>query len=437
MWTLTDLFRKLYSITLTLGIPFLFLRLLWRSRKNSAYRVRLLERLGIFGPRHPAPQGIWLHAVSVGESLAAIALIRALKHEFGGIPITVTTTTPQGSARIREILGDLVFHVYFPFDLPWTHALFLSRIQPKLCIIMETELWPNCLHTLKKRNIPIIIVNARLSERSMKGYRRIQNTTKSMMSCISLVAAQSLQDGERFLSLGLPKEKLEVVGNIKYDMQIAEDIEEKANALRSQWGLHRPVFIAASTHRGEEIQVLQALKELKKKYPDLLLILAPRHIDRTNEIQKLIHEFCSDSSVSHSMQSIQLSKRSEANFDHRTEILLVDTMGEMQLHYKASDVAFVGGSFVPHGGHNMLEPAALGIPCVVGPHIHNFVDIAQQLKQAGGLYQAMDQDNFVKVLDNWLSSKEDRMLAGKKALEVVNRNRGTVDKLVRSVQQYL
>jgi 3-deoxy-D-manno-octulosonic-acid transferase len=419
------LFRKLYNVVLTIAVPLLFLRLFWRSRKNPDYRERWLERLGLFNPPEKK-DGIWLHAVSAGEAIASVPLIRALIKQFPNLPITVTTTTPTGSARVKQMLGEQVFHVYFPFDLSFAIRNFLSRIKPKICILMETELWPNCILNLNQLKIPVVIANARLSPRSVKGYGRILSVTREMLKSVDMVAAQSKMDGDRFLSLGLPSKNLQITGNIKFDMMEPPQVEEKAQNLRMQWGIKRPVWIAASTHGGEEEEVLKAFLKIREKLPEAFLILVPRHTERKDAIQDLIKQ--------HSLSFINRSSGEVATSS--TSILLGDTMGEMPVFYRAADVAFVGGSFVPVGGHNTLEPASAEIPVVVGPHVHNFVDITNYLSAAGGLLQVQNSDGLAQTVLYWLSHEEERKKAGKKAKQVVLDNRGAVNKIVQICTRY-
>lgn len=422
----TNLFRWLYSITLTICLPLIFLRLLWRSRKNPQYRERWLERLGIFTPTKEKG-GVWLHAVSLGESLAAIPLIRAFKKQFPHIPLTITTTTPSGSERIQQMLGDEVFHVYFPYDLPWALNAFLKRIQPKLCLIMETELWPNNLWQLKKQGIPTIIINGRLSPRSIQGYQKIARITREMMDCLTLVAAQSKMDGERFVSLGLDPSRLRVTGNVKFDITAPEGLEVKALELRQQWGRDRLVFIAASTHAGEEEIILNAFLKARETLPDLFLIMVPRHPERRESVINLIKQY-----------SLNMVLRSQAEIcTTNTDLLLVDTMGEMPLFYATADVAFVGGSFVPVGGHNTLEPAFASIPVIVGPHVHNFIDITDYLTKAGALKQVQDNEALINTLLHWLTSEDSRRAAGQQGKRVVEENRGAVAKVMALITETL
>lgn len=429
-----NLFRWGYSILLTLCLPVLFLRLLWRGRKNNLYYKRWAERLGVFTIPQNKQRGLWLHSVSVGESLAAIPLIKAFQKQYPEIPITVTCTTPNGSATIQKMLGDSVFHVYFPFDLPWAFSLFLKRLQPKICLIMETELWPNCLEQLKKREIPTLIINGRLSSKSMQGYQKILSVTMQMMNCITEVAAQSQMDGERFIRLGLSPQKLKVTGNIKFDLSVPEGITEKARQLKQQWQSNqqskqknRLVLIAGSTHAGEEEIILETFKDIRKKYPELFLILVPRHTERKESILNVIKQY-----------NLSVTLRSQSDLmSLETDLLLVDTMGEMALFYACSDIAFVGGSFAAIGGHNTLEPAFASVPVIVGPHVHNFVEITDLLLKAGALKQVHNKEAFAEVLMEWLNNQEERHKAGMAGRKVVDENRGAISKVLTLISHYL
>lgn len=418
-----------YTFLLTLSLPLLFLRMYLRGRKNPLYRERWAERLSIF-KAPPKKNGIWLHAVSAGEAIAAAPLVRALKKAFPEVLITMTTFTPNGSARVQQLLGKEVFHVYFPFDLPLLWQIFLKKLQPKLCLLMETELWPNCLSALKKHQIPAMIVNARLSPRSVIGYQKLQKfgkITSYMMSCLHSVAAQSALDGDRFLQLGLSPDRLQVLGNIKFDMPSFQDLAKEAAALRQTWDNTRPVWIAASTHAGEETVALKAFLLLRQHFPKLLLILAPRHTERREEVIAILKQH----NLSFAVRTHQDPVNSE------TAVLLVDTMGEMPLFYRTADVAFVGGSFVPVGGHNTLEPAHAAIPVAVGPHVHNFVEITKLLSEADALIQVQDANALSQTLAQWFSDEQLRKTAGQRGFEVVEGNRGAVQKTIALIKPLL
>jgi 3-deoxy-D-manno-octulosonic-acid transferase len=421
----TSLIRCLYGIAFTIILPFVFLRLLWLSRKNRDYRHRWLERVGLFTPP-PRLGGLWLHAVSVGESIAAIPIIKQFQKRFPNVPITVTTTTPTGSKQIQTQLGNSVFHVYFPYDIAWAVKNFLKRCMPAVAMIMETELWPSCLSVCQQQKLPVVLANARLSDLSIVGYQRLGSITTDMLHSLTMVAAQSEMDGERFVSLGLPSDRMSVTGNVKYDIALSDDIEQKAQAVRNVWGLSRPVVIAASTHAGEEELVLEAFSKIRMSYPECLLMLVPRHRERFQKVADVIQA-----------KGFSMVSRSSGAFPRPdTQVYLGDTMGELPLLYAASDIAFVGGSFAEVGGHNTLEPAAVGVPSIVGPHVHNFVEITQKLKAAGALLQVNDSQSLASAVLDWLKQPSKRIEAGAQGRKVVVQNRGAVNKLLDLVVKY-
>jgi len=417
----------IYSIIFTICLPFLFLRLWYRSRKNPEYRHHWLQRLGIFQvPPSLNKHGLWIHAVSVGESIAAVPLIQAFQQQFPHLSVTVTTTTPTGKAEIKRRFGDTVFHVYFPYDLPLAFATFLKKIQPKLCVLMETELWINALRSMKQYQIPCIVVNGRLSQKSMQGYKKIAMITRDMFHNIQHVVAQSEEDGRRFVDLGLDKNRLTIGGNVKFDCKLLEVVEDELSGLQIQWGRERPVIVAASTHAGEEIEILGAYSELKKEFKDLLLILVPRHPDRFNSVANEIKK-----------RNFNFVRRSQATVcDPRTEIFLGDSMGELALFYQAAHIAFVGGSLVPVGGHNTLEPASVGLPIIVGPYTYNFNEITKLMLEAGGLKQVPDKNALLFCLQKWLREPDIAKHIGACGKKVVLENKGAVDKIFTHIKSY-
>jgi 3-deoxy-D-manno-octulosonic-acid transferase len=418
--------RHLYTILLTLSIPVVLLRLLWKSRKIPGYRHRILERFGFFSP--PSKKGgLWLHAVSVGESVAAIPIIREFQRNFPEQSITITTTTPTGSERVRAIFGNQVFHVYSPYDLPICIKLFLKRIRPEICVIMETELWPNLLEACGKQKIPVVIANGCLSLKSFEGYKRIKSVTQAMLENITWVAAQSKLDAERFLALGLESKRVVVAGNVKFDIPISENSVEAGHALRQKIGKTRPVWVAASTHPGEEEEVLTAFRQVQKSFQDVLLILVPRHPNRFQTVLTLLQKRAFS----------VVTRSSDLPVEAKTEVFLGDTMGELGLFYAASDIAFVGGSFTPIGGHNILEAAALAVPVIVGPHIQNIVDTCDLLSSAGALVKVSSTKELGKALLDWFSHGEKRRQAGYMGKKVIEQNRGAVEKIFSLIKKIL
>jgi len=418
--------RFSYTLLYYLLLPLVFARLLWRSKKAPLYRKRWAERLGFF--KAPAQtSGLWLHSVSVGETIAAAPLIKQIQHTYPDLPITITTMTPTGSERVKALFGDKVFHVYVPYDTPAAVRRFLKKVQPKLALIMETELWPNLIDQCARQQIPVLIANARLSERSAKGYGRFTKLTHPMLRQVSCIAAQAEADGQRFIELGLAAEKLQVTGSVKFDIQVVDELLEAAQKLKSEWGEQRPVWVAASTHDGEDEPVLQAFKQVLEHCPQALLVLVPRHPERFSEVANLCrhHDF-------------NISLRSQQQpVTAKTQILLGDTMGELMLFFAAADVAFVGGSLVATGGHNFLEPAALEVPVIAGPHVFNFTEISQLLVDAGGMCQIDGAVPLAAKVQQLLMQPEARQAMGKAALAVVQSNGGAQQRVFEMIKGFL
>ncbi len=418
--------ESLYTALLYLIQPFVWLRLLLRSRKAPAYRKRWAERYG-FCRGKVAPDGIMLHSVSVGETLAAIPLVRALRHRYPTMPITVTTMTPTGSERVQSAFGKNVHHVYLPYDLPCAMNRFLDTVRPKLVIVMETELWPNMITALHNRKIPLVIANARLSERSAKGYKKLGNFTRRLMSKITLIAAQNEEDAGRFLELGLKRSQLTVTGSLKFDISVTPELAARAITLRRQWAPRRKVWIATSTHDGEESIILDAHRQLLAKFPDLLLILVPRHPERFKDAKDLVQK-----------NGFSYTLRSSGEIPSgSTQVVIGDSMGELMLLYGIADLAFVGGSLVERGGHNPLEPAAHAIPVLMGPHIFNFKDICARLQQADGMITVSDAGSLVNEITTLLTDEDYRLYYGRHAVEVLHQNQGALQRLLQLLQPYL
>jgi len=400
-------------------MPFVFLKLLWRGFKASEYRPRRLERFGIF----KAPKlnrTIWVHAVSVGEVLAAEPVIREIQKRYPERDIVITSMTPTSSEQIRKRFGDQVFHVYAPYDLPLIVNAFLRRVRPEFLIIMETELWPNMIHLASKRHCPVVIANARLSERSARGYRRLKPAVGWMLNELSLVLCQYKNDAERFDSLDIAKDKIHVTGSVKYDVDIDDSHEIKGKKLASQLNPQQPVWIAASTHEGEDEKILSVHKRLREHFSDAVLILVPRHPERFDSAFQQA-----------ALVGFQAYRRTLAvSMPADSEVFVVDTMGELLAFYAASDIAFIGGSLVEVGGHNPIEPGALGLPILAGAHMFNFEAISQQLVSAGGMDIVQDEDELLQALIQLISNPEDAKRKGQKALAEVEASKGAVIRVV-------
>jgi len=410
--------RLFYTLLFYLAIPLILARLAWRGRHEPAYRQRWLERLGFYGASAQAQSVIWFHAVSVGEAEAAFPLIRAMARRFPKHPILVTTTTPTGSGRVRAVLGESVAHVYLPYDLPCAVARFLARFRPALAVIMETEIWPNLYHACAAQGIPLAIVNARLSERSAKGYARLGRFTRDTLAKVSLVAAQTQPDAERFVGLGADQTAVAVTGNIKYDWELPSDYFRQAGDLRSTIFGPRPVWIAASTHEGEEEWVLQAFSKLRADFPGLLLVVVPRHPPRFDKVASL--------GLS---KGFTQARRSLGQSAEGADVYLLDTLGELRLFYAAADIAFVGGSLVPVGGHNVLEPAMAGVPVLFGPHMFNFTEASRRLLEAGGALQVADGAELAQRVGELLRDPEWAKEMGAKGRAFVEAGRGALGRV--------
>lgn len=419
--------RHLYTLLLHLALPLIALRLALRARKASAYARRIRERFS-FGLPPMQTGGIWVHAVSVGESIAAAPMIRALQARHPELPITVTCMTPTGSERIQALFGDSVQHCYLPYDLPWAAARFLNRVKPRLAVVMETELWPNHIHQCAKRGIPVAVANARLSERSARGYARFGKLTAPMLAELSLIAVQTQAEAQRFLALGARPECVDVTGSIKYDLKIDAELPQRAAELRRQWQTEqRPVWIAASTHAGEDEIILAAHRQLLKTRTDALLILVPRHPERF----EAVHELCLN-------QGLTTRRRSTGqDVQAGDQVLLGDTMGELLFLYALADIAFVGGSLVANGGHNLLEPAALGKPVLSGPHLFNFLEIATQLREAGALSEVENAEQLTGRLATLLDAPTEMARMSQAGLAVLKANQGALQRLLTGLQRLL
>ena len=419
--------RILYTVVLYLVVPLVVARLLSRGFRERAYWSRIGERFGLGTHAGSARGCLWVHAASVGEVQAAAPIVRALQSRYPGETILVTTTTPTGARRTVELFGDAVVHRYLPFDLPWAMATYLDRARPRVAIIMETEIWPNLMALCRAREVPVVLANARLSERSASRYRKFHRLYAPTFQGVAAVAAQSGKDADRLASIGAPPECIHVTGNTKFDVPIPTDLHEKAATLRRTWGATRGVWIAASTHRGEEAKVLAAFEEVRARLPESLLILAPRHPERFPEAEALArrHGF---TSVLRSQRPLDCSN---------AEVYIGDTMGELLLLYAAADVAFVGGSLVEVGGHNMLEPAALGVPVLLGPHQFNVAEISRQLIEAGGAESIANAAHLARSVIRHLQNEDLRSNTGERGRIFVKRGRGAWERVIATITPHV
>ena len=369
--------RILYTLLLALASPFLLFGL-YKSKPNKPkFGQRWREHFGITPQLEATDRPIWIHAVSVGESIAATPLIKELKKQDPALPILVTTTTSTGAEQIAK-LGGLVEHRYMPIDFGFAVKGFLKATRPKQMLIIETELWPNTLRAVHDSEIPITVVNARLSEKSCKNYARVQPLFNLLTPCLDKVLCQTESDAERFERLGVDRHRLFVTGSIKFDIQISEEVKEKGKALRAELGIKRPIWIAASTHKGEDEQVLEAHKKILESHPTALLILVPRHPERFDNVFELCQKLGFDAA----------RRTSRTEVTESTQVYLGDTMGEMLVLMGAADICFMGGSLVGDkvGGHNVLEPIALGLPVINGPSYFNFKDIVEEFRSLNKIH---------------------------------------------------
>ncbi len=418
--------RFFYTILFHLLLPAVCLRLWWRGRKAPAYRERWRERFGLGGLR--LESCIWVHAVSVGETLAAQPLVNALLRQYPDTPLLVTTMTPTGSERVRAIWGTKVAHVYAPYDLPWALRAFLRRMRPRLLVIMETELWPNMLAEARAAGVPTLLANARLSERSARGYARVGALSRGLLRNLSAIAAQDPATAQRFIGLGYPAAQISVSGSIKFDITPPAELAGQAAVLREQWALGaRPVLVAASTHAGEDEPVLAAFRAIREAQPSALLILVPRHPERFLEVARLL-----------AREGWVFSRRSAGEaVGPETAVLLGDSMGELLLWFALGHVAFVGGSLVPVGGHNMLEPIALGLPALSGPAVFNFQSIADELVAEGALTLVPDAPGLAAAVLQLLDDPAAWARQRDQGLAVVARNRGALARQLALIARLL
>lgn len=419
-------YRHLYSLALASLTPIFAIRLLLRGVRSPRYLSRLPERFGVFA----APklhQSVWVHAVSVGEFNAAIALIRGLMRRYPQRQFVITTVTPTGADRVRQVFGNQVFHCYLPYDLAGPVRRFLRRIDPQIAVIMETEIWPNLYWHLADRGTPIVIANARLSERSLRGYRPVGGFAALAIRAATAIAAQTSIDAERFIRLGARSEAVQVVGNLKFDLTVPAAVIAQAEALRARWGRERPVFIAASTHHDDEEPVLHAFAQVLRRFPDALLVLVPRHPERFGQALARLRQL--------GFRVAQRSQERTASTAH--QCFLVDSMGELLLFYAAADVAFVGGSFAQIGGHNVLEACAFGKPVIVGPHTVNFTEVVALLKEHEALIEVDSGDALATSVLNLLAQPSEAARIGNLARQLMDSQRGALDRTLQLIDTVL
>lgn len=422
--------RTAYSCLLYLSTPLLLLRLLWRSLRSPAYLQRWSERFAFYsGSKKENRTSLVFHAVSVGEVHAVIPLISHLLVDDCDLQILVTTSTPTGSARVSELLGDKVQHVYLPYDYPGAISRFLGRFQPTVLVMMETELWPNLIHQCANTKVSLVLANARLSEKSFLSYGKISGLARQMLQHLNAVSAQSEKDAQRLEALGCPGEVISVSGSMKFDMAINHEQTERA--LADKRALNgRPVLVAASTRAVdgnlEEEKVIAAFRQILLRQSDLLLVLVPRHPERFDEVRAMVEK-----------SGLSLVRRSDEQAVGNSQVLLGDSMGEMHYYLGLADVAFVGGSLVPTGCQNIIEPAAMGIPVVTGPSLFNFKSASDALLAAKAMRVVNSDSELASVVTDLLGDNENRLAMGQAGREVVLENQGATDRNLAVIKNLL
>ncbi len=410
-----------WGVVAYLLLPYAILKLLWRGFRYRAYWYRWPERFGFIDP--PSDEHvIWIHAVSVGEVRSCVVLVDAFAERFPDHRILITTMTPTGSAQVRELFADRVSHAYVPYDVPFAVERFLNRARPAFAVIAETEFWPNIFRACNHRDIPLLLVNVRISQTSLRGYSLVPRTFRAMLGHADMICAQTRTDAYRLRTLGAPEGRIHITGNLKFDVETPARLLEESAALRASWGRDRPVFIAASTHRGEERILLRAFGELRQHYPSMLLVVVPRHPERFEPVARQSER-----------AGYQIALRSETrgSLPEGTDVLVGDTMGELQRLYAASDVAFIGGSLVRKGGQNLLEACAVGVPALFGPHMFHFEEISVMALERGAGRQVHGVADLVEAVSDYLQNPPARQAAGAAGRRLVADNRGALDKTMK------
>lgn len=419
--------RAIYSIIFTLALPLIWIRLLWRSRKSPAYRQRMGERFGrirlpdSFDPERPV---IWLHAVSVGESMAAAPLVAALQAEFPDLQFVVTTMTPTGAERVRQQMGKSVIHHYAPYDAPWIVNRFLAAFRPKMLVLMETELWPNTIRLARREGLKIVLANGRLSEKSRRSYARFGRLARDMLRQVHVLCAQAEDDAARFRELGV--ESPRVTGNLKFALHDTGGQTRPLAAIEAWKGDHE-LIVAASTREGEEPAVMEAWRHVLEKFPQTRLLIVPRHPERFDQV----HQLCVEAGFATGRRSSAESLTAEAR------IVIGDSMGEMMEYFACADIAFVGGSLVDTGCHNVLEPAALRLPVTIGPSRFNFAAICELLENAGALRSAANGGELGEIWNELLADRDSRQRMGDAGEAVVAANQQALELTLNEIRRLL
>jgi 3-deoxy-D-manno-octulosonic-acid transferase len=414
----------LWRVAVYLLLPYVLGNLVWRGLRYPPYWHRWSERFGFVAP-HGARRVIWVHAVSVGEVRSAAALIEALVERYPGHRVVVTTMTPTGSDQVRDLFGERVGHCYVPYDFPDAVRRFFDRVHPEIAVIAETEFWPNIFAECASRRIPLLLVNGRVSQASLRGLLRVPRIARTMLENADLLCAQTRTDAQRLRNLGAPDALVKVTGNLKFDVALPARLLDEGRQLRDRWGRDRPVWIAASTHRGEEHKVLDAYERLRDRFPRLLLVLVPRHPERFQAVARL----CLRRGF-----RMRLRSRARDALPADCEVLVGDSMGELQRLYAAADVAFIGGSLVPHGGQNLLEACAVHVPPIFGPHMFHFEEISAMALERGAACQVHDSAGLAAAVALYFEQPELRRAAGRAAHTLVTDNRGALERTLQLIE---
>lgn len=414
--------RKLYTLVMYLLVPAVLLRLLWKSRRLQAYRHRISERFSMCKIK---PVDVWVHAVSLGEVVAVTPLVERMLAK--NLRVLITTMTPTGSQQVLARFKSQVSHQYVPYDLPMCLKQFFKQAQPKIGIIMETELWPNMVHQANLAHIPLVLVNARLSDKAFTHYYPVRRFLKAMLNGFTWIGTQSALDTERYQALGASQSKVMMLGNMKFDVSIPQINQSELDQLKAAWGTHRPVWIAASTHEDEELQLLAQLARIKKAIPNILLVLVPRRPERFQDVYALVIQQGWKVGLRSQPQSIQTDN----------DVVVIDSMGELMQCYRLSDYAFVGASLVPIGGHNVLEPIAMQVPVFCGPYMQNSKSICADLVKNQALQQCVSGEDLADKLIAMHHNIAQRTLQIANASAVLQGNRGTVDRYWHKIEEIL
>lgn len=417
--------RLFYTCIFYLLLPFLFIRLYIRGFKNPDFRKRWSERLAIYHQAHEQ-NVIFFHAVSVGEVESIFPLVTQLLEQQPDAKILITTMTPTGSARVKTVLGDSVQHVYIPYDIPQLVQHFLNHFKPRLAVIMETEIWPNLFAVCRNNNIPLLMINARLSQASYQGYQKLAALSKPALNNVSAIATQTQDDAARFQALLNDKSKVQTLGNIKFDLSISEEFIAQGKSLRAELFPQRFVWIIASTHKDEEDFFLEIYPELKQQIPELLLLIVPRNLERFGEVKRLCEKY-----------QLQVVMRTSGQVcTPETDVYLADTIGELKMLYAAADVAFVGGSMVALGGHNVLEPAVIGIPVLFGPYMANFKRIEQGLLNANAAIQCHNKQQLTDAVLKLYQQPDYQQELVANGKIFVQQNQGAITKIIDLLERF-